>query len=391
MKRISFLFLVLGVFALGVNAQLVVDSVGRVLVGEGNASSQLSVYAKESKQAKAAGVVHLRRGVVGIDVTAKSSMAVSPAIGLLGRSVGAKCNIGVMGSATYLFKGRSSVGIYGTTSFVFPENLDYPGTYAGYFDGPVLATGKIYGSVYSLASVPKLSSAKSVQTPLLSSEEGESICDKLLSLQPVQFVCEEKVARSVPCQLGTTSECVENLNNQAFSSNVAKEEKTKLVKHYGIDGEQLKNEFPELVDEDLHGNFHINYSEMVPLLLQSIRELSSRVRELEGNNTVVKRNSQAMSIENYAERMDVVKMSQNAPNPFAECSTIKLNVPESTKSAIINIYDQSGKLVKTINLVDRGETDITVYASDLAEGMFLYSLVIDGAVVATRRMVVTRK
>ena len=142
MKRIFFLFLVLGVFALGVNAQLVVDSVGRVLVGEGNASSQLSVYAKESKQAKAAGVVHLRRGVVGIDVTAKSSMAVSPAIGLLGRSVGAKCNIGVMGSATYLFKGRSSVGIYGTTSFVFPENLDYPGTYAGYFDGPVLATGK---------------------------------------------------------------------------------------------------------------------------------------------------------------------------------------------------------------------------------------------------------
>ena len=195
----------------------------------------------------------------------------------------------------------------------------------------------------------------------------------------------------MPCQLGTTSECVENLNNQAFSSNVAKEEKTELVKHYGIDGEQLKNEFPELVDEDLHGNFHINYSEMVPLLLQSIRELSSRVRELEGNNTVVKRNSQAMSIENYAERMDVVKMSQNAPNPFAECSTIKLNVPESTKSAIINIYDQSGKLVKTINLVDRGETDITVYASDLAEGMFLYSLVADGAVVATRRMVVTRK
>ena len=84
MKRIFFLFLVLGVFALGVNAQLVVDSVGRVLVGEGNASSQLSVYAKESKQAKAAGVVHLQRGVVGIDVTAKSSMAVSPAIGLIG-------------------------------------------------------------------------------------------------------------------------------------------------------------------------------------------------------------------------------------------------------------------------------------------------------------------
>ena len=50
MKRIFFLFLVLGVFALGVNAQLVVDYVGRVLVGEGNASSQLSVYAKESKQ-----------------------------------------------------------------------------------------------------------------------------------------------------------------------------------------------------------------------------------------------------------------------------------------------------------------------------------------------------
>lgn len=43
----------------------------------------------------------------------------------------------------------------------------------------------------------------------------------------------------------------------------------KAVKHYGLDGAQLKAVFPELVDEDSQGNYRINYSEMVPLLLCS--------------------------------------------------------------------------------------------------------------------------
>ena len=84
-------------------------------------------------------------------------------------------------------------------------------------------------------------------------------------------------------------------------------------------------------------------------------------------------------------------MDQNKPNPFSESTVIPLNIPRETQSANIYIYDMSGKQVQSIPISERGETDITVYASDLSAGMFIYALVVDGKVVVTRRMIVTNK
>ena len=50
---------------------------------------------------------------------------------------------------------------------------------------------------------------------------------------------------------------------------------------YGLDADQLKAVYPELVYEDDNGNVSINYVEMVPLLVQSIKELSTKVEMLE--------------------------------------------------------------------------------------------------------------
>ena len=138
---------------------------------------------------------------------------------------------------------------------------------------------------------------------------------------------------------------------------------------------------------------------MVPLLLQSIREqhdeveeLKARLAELESGKSVTtqKNKAKATSIENKGKETDIVHMSQNSPNPFSESSVITLNIPQSTKNAIIYIYDLSGKQITSITVNERGETDVTVYATDLPAGMFVYSLVADGNVTITRRMIVVK-
>ena len=68
---------------------------------------------------------------------------------------------------------------------------------------------------------------------------------------------------------------------------------------------------------------------------------------------------------------------------------ITLNIPEKTQKANIFIYDMSGKQVQAIPVNERGETNITVYASDLSAGMYIYTLVVDGKVVVTRKMIVS--
>ncbi len=299
-------------------------------------------------------------------------------------------------------------GIYGVANNAGLENIPNmpykPGIYAGYFQGPVKVMGKLYGTLYSPTSTSASSTANDSQPVVLSADEGETVSDRLLSVQTLQFVREEEVigtSSSTSVQTMTTktdspsgdlTEAEEFIDQDFDNEELANEEprqETETVKHYGVDAEQLKAVFPELVTEDQQGKYHVNYSEMVPLLLQSIRELSARVEELEEKKNVVaqKTKARAMSIE--SEGTDIVRMSQNSPNPFSESSVITLNIPQSAKNATIYIYDLSGKQVKGIAVNERGETNVTVYATDLSAGMFVYSLVVDGNVAVTRRMMVT--
>ena len=142
--------------------------------------------------------------------------------------------------------------------------------------------------------------------------------------------------------------------------------------------------------EDSEGNVSINYIEMIPLLVQSINELSSELAELKGTSKK-KAAAQTTAIEETVEDIDQVRMDQNKPNPFSGSTVISLNVPESAKQANIFIYDLSGKQVQSLPVTERGETDITVYASNLSAGMYIYTLVVDGQVKVTRRMIVSEK
>lgn len=426
-KHLFLLFALVFAFAGTTRAQLVVDSLGRVGIGtetpktdmqvgdDGlpdakmsiSAAKQygLSVFNRPPVSADASAAIKVyeisrSKNGTGVDVSATGIVndSTSSVVGLRVRAGGYGNVVGVMGvlNSSNI---KNYAGVYGGVSRSSTPSFQYPGRYAGYFDGPVLVTRNIYGNVFSLTSTPKSSANANVQTMNYESDGAESISDRLMSVQTVQFVREEEVDPVISEGQETgLSDNAKSLDVSAYSAESADEAvesnvKTEMVKHYGLDGEQLKAVFPELVVEDSQGNYRVNYSEMVPLLLQSIRELKSEIDELKGNKGVVVQKSRvkAMSMEEEgASTTDVVCMSQNKPNPFSESSVITLNVPEDTKSASIYVYDLSGKQVKSIPVNQRGETDITVYASDLQEGMFVYSLVVDGTVVATRRMMVVK-
>ena len=173
---------------------------------------------------------------------------------------------------------------------------------------------------------------------------------------------------------------------------VSKEDNQLSPIQYGLDPAQLREVYPELVYGDEEGNISINYVEMVPLLVQSINELTQRIDELENGGTSskrVKKKTETTGIEETASEVDMVRMDQNKPNPFSESTVITLNIPKDTQTANIFIYDMSGKQVKAIPVDERGETNITVYASELSAGMYIYTLVVEGKVAVTRKMIVS--
>ena len=404
MKKILFTIF-LAAAATNINAQLVVDSLGRVGVGTVTAgnSSILSVGTYgigNYNSAIECGVHGKKYGAYILNHTGSSNEVFGSFFNsknTIGQCLGVKAEargsndmtitqsvIGMSGAAG---EGYSAAGIMGgklssgtTVNFAgvygseyAGNNLvfgNYSGTYAGYFRGKVRVTDGIYATLLSPSTSPSPSGQGG--TTILS-DRGESVTDKLTQVQTLQFLRYEPDTEE-------TEKGTDDVEPEAYLSPI----------QYGLDANQLKTVYPELVYEDANGNVSINYVEMVPLLVQSIKELSAKVAALEGTPARKAKAKETTGVEESVSDVDMVRMDQNKPNPFSESTVISLNIPQESQTANIYIYDMSGKQVQSLSVGERGETNITVYASDLAAGMYIYTLVVDGKVAVTRRMIVSK-
>jgi hypothetical protein len=84
---------------------------------------------------------------------------------------------------------------------------------------------------------------------------------------------------------------------------------------------------------------------------------------------------------------DAIILNQNVPNPFAEQTTITYNVPASVTKAQLLFFNANGQLIQTVDIKTRGKGKVNVFASDLSSGLYHYTLVADGKVVDSKKMV----
>lgn len=280
-------------------------------------------------------------------------------------------------------------GIYGTST-LDNDGIAYPGCYAGYFHGDVRVTGTLYGTL----STPSANSdAVSIRAIALNTSDSQDLrfIDRLQGVSLLQFdnpVADNvsAVRKSVTFPDANSGEIV---TQEMIDEYVASGTPQKTVVSYGLAADQLKEVFPDLVHEDSDGNVSVNYIELIPMLVQALNELNAELVELKGENAYsAKLRSMPTNIDSPIEQ--VISLSQNIPNPFGEKTTIDMNIPETVKTASLFIYDMNGKQVKRIDIAERGSCKICVTSEGLEAGMYLYSLITDGRVANTKRMILTK-
>jgi len=84
-------------------------------------------------------------------------------------------------------------------------------------------------------------------------------------------------------------------------------------------------------------------------------------------------------------------MDQNIPNPFSGETVVKYTLTPQTKTATLNVYDLSGKQITFFPLTQKGSSSITITSENLAAGIYIYSIVADGKIMDSKRMVVAEK
>ncbi len=294
------------------------------------------------------------------------------AYGIIGRAGNATSgyNFGLYGHLTGT---QNGAGIYATAD-TNNENGEYiSGRYAGFFRGNVYVTGNIYGRLLTSSAIMSTQNLRSLSNEQL--RGGETVTDKMNQLNIVQYNLKrpEEMLASRSVNAGDTVEVAPTLSPEDLQA---------LEKpHYGLIAQELKEIYPELVYENSEGELSINYVEMIPLLVQSIQELTSKITVLEAQN--------ATQIESIG-KVEETLLFQNTPNPFNQDTEIAFTLPESVQNASLYIYNMNGNQIDQIPLSQRGKSAITLKGKTLAAGMYIYTLIADNKVVDSKRMILTK-
>jgi len=154
--------------------------------------------------------------------------------------------------------------------------------------------------------------------------------------------------------------------------------------HYGLSAQELQSIYPDLVVEGQDGYLCVNYIELVPILIQSIQELKQELDEVRngiGRTRAAIDYPSSVSPKNF--------LYQSSQESYKENTIIRFKVAENIQSASVNIYDLRGKVLKEFP-VSSGNGSISVSGYDIGEGMFLYSLIVDGQEIDTKKMIITK-
>lgn len=80
-------------------------------------------------------------------------------------------------------------------------------------------------------------------------------------------------------------------------------------------------------------------------------------------------------------------LEQNIPNPFAERTVINYQIPASVGAAKLLFYNNEGRMIREVNINERGAGQVNVFGAELSKGTYSYTLVCDEKVIATKKMV----
>jgi hypothetical protein len=174
--------------------------------------------------------------------------------------------------------------------------------------------------------------------------------------------------------------------------------KANTPKRMGFIAQDLQKVFPELVDKDSAGYFSVDYIGLIPVIVEALKEQDSiiafQTTQIEALQTLVKGGHKLKSDSNTtstesADAITIPSLEQNYPNPFNKTSEIVYYIPESTGSADLYIYNMNGLQIKSIPIQTKGKGSATIKASELNPGMYIYTLVVDGKEIDTKRMILT--
>ena len=137
--------------------------------------------------------------------------------------------------------------------------------------------------------------------------------------------------------------------------------------------------------------YSLRYSDFVVPLVKAVQELSRKVTEQQSAIDILTAkviNTPQSEGKKFSDGSLV--LAQNFPNPYTTDTEIKMILPDAVQTAVVIVYNLQGAQLKSIPVTKRGDASVKISGSELQAGMYLYTLIADGIVVDTKRMILVK-
>lgn len=165
------------------------------------------------------------------------------------------------------------------------------------------------------------------------------------------------------------------------------------------------------------GHYSLRYAEFVVPLVKAVQEQQTIIETIKSNNKDQKEQiddlenrlqEQQREIEALKELMNKMivdkkststttiyelssaTLAQNHPNPFNQYTSISYFIPNLVNNAVIQITNNSGQVIETLPIKQKGEGQVTLSTKALQNGTYHYSLILDGKISHTKKMLLSK-
>lgn len=255
------------------------------------------------------------------------------------------------------------------------------------------------GSVYSKGSL-LTASDESYKRNINSLNNGLNI---IRQIRGVTYELNEQVEEAKTNDISTTNNIQNNVSLDTLSAYVQSPVPVEIInkiksekrrKKTGFIAQELEEVFPEAVYTLPNGKKAIAYSEIIPLLVEAIKEQQNEIDEMKQSRDYqirsgMNKNDRESDYSPLINEKFESKLYSNIPNPFKEQTIISYYISEVSSTASIHIYNLQGKQIKQINIEEKGNSSVVINGYELTPGMYMYTLIVDGKEIDTKKMILT--
>jgi hypothetical protein len=293
-------------------------------------------------------------------------------VGIYGQAGNSSTDGFNFGVAGFLIGSQDGTGIFGAQRGSGFTSIS--GNWAGYFYGNVKTIGTIYANAFTLNSDQQL---KKNVSPLIN-----STYNKIIQLNAVQYQYKTRQ------ELKTAGVIASSDTSTIDESQITHFNKI----HFGFIGQDFQNIFPELVYKGKDSLLSIDYIGLIPLMIEVLKQQEKKITQLQldlDKCCSSTEKSSLKSTDTVTNKTESAVLYQNTPNPFNNETQIKCFIPDNANVSNIYIYNLQGTQIKRIQINGKGYQTIIIQSSELNAGIYMYSLIIDGIEIDTKKMILT--